>query len=69
MAENVIQILVFLSAGIIVAVAGPRLALVGAGVVALVLLCLGATLMRGLQPREDADGSDETTPEQPVPTA
>lgn len=69
MAENVIQILVFLSAGIIVAVAGPRLALVGAGVVALVLLCLGATLMRGLQPREDADESNETTPEQTVPTA
>lgn len=72
MAENVIQILVFLSAGIIVAVAGPRLALVGAGVVALLLLCLGATLMRGLQPREDVDDpedSDDAAPEHSDPAA
>jgi MFS family permease len=59
MAENIIQVIVFLSAGIIVATAGPRLALVGAGVVALLLLCVGAMLMRGLEPRDDFDGSED----------
>lgn len=63
MAENIIQIVVFLSAGIIVAMAGPRLALVGAGVVALILLCLGAILMRGLQPQGESEDAESANAE------